>query len=73
MGCGASAKPTKPPDPPSETEKAERKADHSEDKKAAQLENKDRLRNDAMPGKPKKGTWENMENNMHQQEYFSVI
>lgn len=41
MGCGASAKPTKPPDPPSETEKAERKADHSEDKKAAQLENKE--------------------------------
>lgn len=43
MGCGASAKPSKPPDPPSETEKAERKADRSEDKKAAQLENKDRL------------------------------
>ena len=39
MGCGASAGPSKAPDPPAEAPTS--KADRSEDKKAAQLENKD--------------------------------
>lgn len=39
MGCGASAGTKKPPDPPADD--PAKKADRSEDKKAAQLENKD--------------------------------
>ena len=40
MGCGASAGTKKPPDPPAD-DSAAKKVDRSEDKKAAQLENKD--------------------------------
>eukprot|EP00438_Fugacium_kawagutii_P012668 Skav207510 [mRNA] locus=scaffold907:5896:9076:- [translate_table: standard] len=50
MGCGASAKPNKPPDPPAD--QATTKTDRSEDKKAAQLENKETDLGWVLPGSP---------------------